>query len=261
VGFLAATGDIDVPLLQQSFDLAPYDAFLPADTYTALEEAARDAANAAAAARAAASAETGPEEEGADSEGLQANSTRAQALPSEAEVARELSGLVMERLVAQPEGHTLAVVTMLCMLPEWEEAAVEFVAPLFEALPDKVRGAAARRYIQQQDATATKMLHTHPVPKVVAAASRHMIHSKAMLQCYHHLGAMLTWLLTVTLCLLLAPPLPLQLYMCVGVYVLTRQLTPARMPAAAPLPCLCPCSCTWACPCPAPPPSRPCAAS
>jgi hypothetical protein len=135
VGFLAATGDIDVPLLQQSFDLGPYDAFLPADTYTALEAAAREAASAAAAARAAASADT-PAEGG--QEGEQGNSAAAHALPSEAEVARELAGLVMERLVAQPEGHTLAVVTMLCMLPEWEEAAVEFVAPLFEALPDKV---------------------------------------------------------------------------------------------------------------------------
>ncbi len=40
---MAATADVDVALLQRSFDTAPYDGFLEPEVYEAVEAAARSA--------------------------------------------------------------------------------------------------------------------------------------------------------------------------------------------------------------------------
>lgn len=44
VGLLVATSQLDIGLLLQSFDLGPFDGFLPADVYEACEAAAQVAA-------------------------------------------------------------------------------------------------------------------------------------------------------------------------------------------------------------------------
>jgi hypothetical protein len=44
VGLMVATSQLDISLLLQSFDLGPFDGFLPAEVYEACEAAAQQAA-------------------------------------------------------------------------------------------------------------------------------------------------------------------------------------------------------------------------
>jgi hypothetical protein len=44
VGLMVATSQLDISLLLQSFDLGPFDGFLPAEVYEACEAAAQQSA-------------------------------------------------------------------------------------------------------------------------------------------------------------------------------------------------------------------------
>ncbi|GBF89012.1 hypothetical protein Rsub_01511 [Raphidocelis subcapitata] len=141
VGMLAATCDVDVPLLQSSFDLGPYDGFLQPGDYEALEERARtlaasEAADAAAASGAAAQGGGGREGE------LDADGAAAGGGPEVEEGVRQiLAGLVQEALDGgagrAPPRHRLFAVTMLCFQDGWEVQAPDLLAAAFDLFADK----------------------------------------------------------------------------------------------------------------------------
>jgi hypothetical protein len=147
VGMLAATCDVDLPLLQSSFDLGPFDAFLDPSDYERLEERARTLALSKAADALAAEAALC----GGGQEGEGAAPAAHQGADLEERVRQILAGLLQEALdssggnsgatagVDRQPGHRLFAVTMLCLQEGWEVQAPDLLAAAFELFGDKVR--------------------------------------------------------------------------------------------------------------------------
>jgi hypothetical protein len=180
VGFAVATCDVDVQLLQESFELHPYDGFLAEPLYTALDAAARETviarkqweggmgdssgAGVEAGARKV-SGEGGVQEGyGPSAAGTCGNSshrgqelslaaaagvvmaagrenTKGEVEVTSEELRHELLPLLAAALAEDEHRHTLFAVTMLCMKEENEQQAIDFLGPMFEAFTDKVSDA------------------------------------------------------------------------------------------------------------------------
>ena len=172
VGFAVATCDVDVQLLQESFELHPYDGFLSEPVYTALEAAARETVIAkkrweqgiestsgtwgeaaavgepseGATASAAAGGHWGKsthrsQEQGSAVTGAASGTGEGGhggVEVSAEELRQELLPLLAAALAEDEHRHTLFAVTMLCMKQEYEQQAVDFLEPMFEAFTDKV---------------------------------------------------------------------------------------------------------------------------
>jgi hypothetical protein len=159
VGLLVATCELDVSLLLQGFDVGPFDGFLTPEVYEGCEAAARHAA-----AEKVHRQQHQQQQEQDSADGADPALVSAAAEPSAEQVRRELVPLLVEALAKQQQvqqhaqrkqqkraaaagpseeavapAHSLAAITMLCMLPGYEARAVELMPLLFEELPVKVR--------------------------------------------------------------------------------------------------------------------------
>uniref|UniRef100_A0A383WNS6 Cilia- and flagella-associated protein 61 N-terminal domain-containing protein n=1 Tax=Tetradesmus obliquus TaxID=3088 RepID=A0A383WNS6_TETOB len=132
VGLLVATSQLDLSLLLQSFDLGPFDGFLPAEVYEACEAAAQQAAAVKAEQRLQEQQQQGEEAAAA-----------MPIMPTEEDVRKELLPLLLQAASKQQHGgssgaqHSLLAVTMLCMLPGYEARAVDFMLPAFREFAGK----------------------------------------------------------------------------------------------------------------------------
>lgn len=72
-------------------------------------------------------------------EGAEPAEATESAAPTAEEVHAELLPVLQEAVQQHGQGgHTLMAVTMLCMLPEYESRAADFLQPLFGEYPNKV---------------------------------------------------------------------------------------------------------------------------
>ncbi|WIA39160.1 hypothetical protein OEZ86_005287 [Tetradesmus obliquus] len=115
-----------------SFDLGPFDGFLPAEVYEACEAAAQQAAAVKAEQRLQEQQQQGEEAAAA-----------MPIMPTEEDVREELLPLLLQAASKQQHGgssgaqHSLLAVTMLCMLPGYEARAVDFMLPAFREFAGK----------------------------------------------------------------------------------------------------------------------------